>query len=185
MPRIIPLAVCASLLAGCAASHIATIRQGSPNPLAGKTRFNVAPPDFTKTSVDDKPVAAWVAEGGSEEAKDWPLNTANATKEFFERLQEKKGAMEIATTGQATADEVLITPSMERIEPGLYAVVFSKPTRIKLHVNISVNGQAADEIVITEEESANIYKPSFNQRLANCMQAAAQHLTGYLKERSK
>jgi len=166
-------------------SNYGIIREAPNNPLAGKTQFSIAPLDFKSAMINDKPVAAWVAEGGSDEAKDWPQNTANSNSEFVKQLMDDRGTFELNTQGPPPSTGIVVVPTVEQIETGIYAVAFARPTHVRVHVRVYADGKLADELVMNSTVQANIYRPSFNQRMADCMQDVAKDVIGYLNDRSK
>jgi len=179
MPRPVPFIACLLVSTGCA-HHVLTIQQASPNPFLGRTRINIAPPDWSRTTVNHQPVAAWVKEGGAEEEQDWPKNTSDATQHFYAKFPARKGVLEIATVGQPAAGDVVVTSILDHVETGFFAGPFGPPTRIALHVLVGVDGQTADEIIVTADAPSSIFQLSFNRRLSRCMEDAASQIVGYL-----
>jgi hypothetical protein len=112
------------------------------------------------------------------------LNQANAIREFYDQLNQKKGALAVATSGQPAGDEILIVPAIERMEPGYYIGIAAQPTQIIMRATVYANGVPADEVVFHDEVVASLYKPSFNQRLADSMRNLADELIAFVQWRT-
>jgi hypothetical protein len=85
-------------LAGCGPPWT-VVRQASPNPLIGNSRFVVMPIDFSNLRVGEKDEVGYLAEKDVESKTSWAGDKVGMNGEYFKALLAEASGMGIAIVG--------------------------------------------------------------------------------------
>lgn len=175
----------APLLAGCGPKWV-VLTQAAPNPLLNQNKFAVLPVDYTGLTVGQKTEADYLAEKDADTRANWDGDKAGIDAEFVKVLTERAsgaGITVVKAAGPADAP-FQIRPKVEFIEPGFYAVVASRPSEVRMKVQITApDGKIIDEITIRHGTQATMTNPAVGNRLRDDGEGLGAIMADYLKVR--
>lgn len=162
------------------------IKQASPNPFVGATKFVVMPIDYTGLHVGSKSAEKYEAGKSEKQADSFEGDKEGINNEFQNALRAKAGKNGIGV--EVAAGEVttfVIKPFVSFVEPGFYAYVASHPSKVEMTVKITdKDGKELDEIMVQHESAASMTSPSSGGRLRSDGDALGGYVARYLMDRT-
>ncbi len=172
------LAAVSVLALGCVRWTI--VRQAAPNPLMG-AHFILEPVHWESTQVGSKTEAEYFADKGPEQQQSYAADRLETTGLFAARI--KTAGVTWVMPGDAKA--FIVRPIVEQWEPGFYAAVVAKNSRMDLRLQIlTKEGQLVDEITIWSAAQATMTTPSTGQRMRICGDDLGNVAAKYLSQRN-
>jgi hypothetical protein len=156
----------APLLAACGHPW-KTMREAVPNPFYGQGRFGVVPIVFYGLQVGDGSEAEWMAEKDAEQQQSWQEDKAAMNEEFTEALIATAASEGVAIVRARSAADApfFLRANVTFYEPGIFAVVLNKNTRLKAMVQLTdPAGGVFDEFLIDTAVPASLTNPSSGGR---------------------
>ncbi|AUX20096.1 hypothetical protein SOCEGT47_005590 [Sorangium cellulosum] len=143
-------------LTGCA-PRWRVVTQASPDTFVNQRYFAVLPVDYTGLRVGDQPEAVYLSDQDRDEQQSFLTDKVTIDEEFAKALIERarEEGIEVAPADGPTSAPFLIRPYIASLEPGYYAVVSSKPSRLILTLRITTpDGKVLDEIQLSNRTHA-------------------------------
>ena len=170
------------LLGGCIAHPWQVIRQAVPNPLVGKTIFEVAPTSFEGLRVGGVPEGEWLAGKDGQQRQSWEGDKAGMANEFLAALQRGAAGIGIRPAGPGAAGLVIV-PHVTFVEPGFYVGVAHRSSEAQMLVQIREGQTLIDEISVGAMVPADLSNPSTGGRLRAAAQRIGVITAAYLRSR--
>ncbi len=186
------LSIAALTLAAAGCGGLWTVvKQANPNPFNATAQFTVAPVTFNNLKVGKKTEGDWLAEKKPETQQSHQNDKALFSQRFQQMVVTKAQGLNIQPMieGQPPAG-FTIRGNIYWLEPGVYAVVYSAATQIRMVVDIvDPAGQVADQIEVSALTAPQVpFTPiilyTVTERLMKTSEEAAMKVTRYLRERS-
>ena len=175
---LLTLAAVSALGLGCVRWTI--VHQAAPNPLVG-AKFALEPVHWEKTMVGAKNEAEYFADKGPDQQQSYATDKVETTSLFAARI--KTAGVQWVNPGDPQA--FIVRPIVDQWEPGFYAAVVAKHSRMDLRLQIlTAQGQLVDEITIWSQAHATMTSPSSGQRMRTCGDDLGNVAAKYLAQRS-
>jgi hypothetical protein len=157
------------------------IRQAAPNPFLGGTDFKVAPVGYQGLRVGDLTEAHHLTKKDTDQRNSWEEDKQAMARNFTNELVGQARHLRFHEAGK-----YIIYPHVTFIEPGFYAMVASVPSEVQMTIAIKdAQGAVLDEIAVSVQVPASLYKPSVGQRLREAALRLGQIMARYLDERTR
>jgi hypothetical protein len=184
------LALCTLFATSCGGLWT-VIKQANPSPFNPQAVFVVAPTTYNNMKVGKKQEGEWLAEKKPETQQSHQNDKALFSQRFQQMMVTKAKGLNIQPMieGQPSPG-FTVRPNIFWLEPGVYAVVYSAATQIRMMVDIvDPAGQVVDEIEVSALMNPQVpFTPiilyTVTERLMKCAEEAAMKVTRYLRERS-
>lgn len=164
--RLLFLIALAAFSMACGAPY-KVINQAEPNPFHGAKKFVVKAIDFSKVRIGERTEEQYKADKSERQEGSFEGDKQGMNEVFFQNLKETAADNQISVEREpGDPNTFVIVPIVTFIEPGFYAAVVSKPSKVVMTLKIlSPNGNSFDEIEIEHESRSTMTNPSSGQRL--------------------
>lgn len=181
-------ALVALCLGGCASSTRVPwqiVSQHNPNPLFGERRFAVSAIEFESLIVGEKSETDYLSEKDSDARASWERDKAGLSERFAQALQAHGRAVgDLVIDTRAGEAKYIVQPIVQFIEPGVYAGIYQKPSRVNMTARVfTSDGELIDEIRMTSSGGSGLHNPSIGQRLRERADTLGRWMADYLSQR--
>ncbi|GAC1352245.1 MAG: hypothetical protein NVSMB1_13210 [Polyangiales bacterium] len=159
------------------------VRQASPNPMHGQTKFAVEPMHFDSMMVGGKTEATYQSGKTPEQQQGWQADKAGMNGEFFATLLGQADGLQLTQGPPPDAQTFVVRPIVTFVEPGFYAYVAAISTNVKLTVQILGPQGVLDEFTVENYQQATMTSPSSGGRMRSAANVLGRYVAAYLKER--
>ncbi|MEO8876184.1 MAG: hypothetical protein ABI461_11400 [Polyangiaceae bacterium] len=155
--------------------------QANPNPMAITNKFFLDAVSFDKLSIGGTDEQSWQSSKDAQAQASWQGDKQAMASEFSASFDEEREGVQRA--GAAPGD-FTIKPHITWIEPGFNAVVASKPTQVKIDVQIlDAKGTLIDEFTSEAVIGASISNEALGTRLRQAGRYLGKVTAKYMKKR--
>lgn len=176
----------AAPLAGCGPSW-KVVRQATPNPFVGQTRFALAAPSFEGVQVEGRAEAEWKGERNDETRASWEGDKRAMAQTFARTLTARaaSGGIVVLTGEDPKLAPWTLKVRVVDVDPGFYAFVTARPSTVRASVQIvGADGAVHDEFTIQSVTVADMILASSSSRLLKDAERLGETAGDYLKART-
>lgn len=150
------IALCAWPL-GCAPKW-RVVSQAEPNPLVGARELHVLPVTYDRLMVGKKTEQEFLADKQPEAVESFAMDKADMARKFQELLIAEARNRGVKVLAMGEPRRFVLRPHIGFMEPGFYAVVVSKPSKVILRLKIEdEGGKLLDEVEFEHRTPANTW----------------------------
>jgi hypothetical protein len=180
-PLLFALSICLAFASIACGPPWQVVVQANPNPMTVTNKYFVEPVSFDKLSIGGTDEASWQSSKDAEAQASWQGDKAAMATEFSAAFDEAREAVARST---APPGDFTIKPHITWIEPGFNAVVASKPTEVKIDVQIvDAKGTLVDEFNVHAVIAASISNEALGSRLREAAKYLGKVTAKYMKKR--
>ena len=171
----------ALLCAACGPPWV-VITSAIPNPFVGAHQFTLEPFHFEDLVVGEKVEKKYLAEKDDEQRKHWEEDKQAFSTTFAESL--KATLPEVLFAKPEEKAPFLVRPRVMYIEPGFYAVTASRPTEVRITIEVLNDQNEVIEIVnLRKSVPGTLNNPSTGERLKSAAETLGENTAAYLRSR--
>ena len=159
------------------------VRQASPNPLAGASKFALEPVHYESIVIGGKSDADYSAGKDEKERASWMEDKRGTDVAFTSELQARGEGLMFSGMPPADQQTFIVRTSVVFWEPGYYAAVAARDSEMRINVQIIGPAGVIDEFNVYSRIVATLYNPSTGGRMRSAGKDIGAVVASYLKKR--
>lgn len=179
--RLLVLVFLASFCVACGPPWV-VVTSAAPNPFANQRSFALEPMHFEDLVVGEKYEKDYLEGKDEEQQESWFEDKRAFSVRFGEALAAELPEVELS--GEKGASPFVLRPRAMFIEPGFYAVVASRPSEVRMTLEIvDAKGSVLDVIKLRTIVPGTLSNPSSGGRLRQAADILGANAAQYLRTR--
>jgi len=158
------------------------VRQASPNPLAGASKFALEPVHYESLVIGGKSDAEYSAGKDEKERASWMDDKKGTEVALLSELQARAQGLLFSGMPPADTQTFIVRTTVVFWEPGFYAVA-ARDSEMRVNVQILGPAGVIDEFTIYSRIHASMVNPSTGGRMRSAGKDVGAVVADYLKKR--
>ncbi len=180
-PLLFALSICLAFASIACGPPWKVVTQANPSPMTATNKFFLDPVSFDGLKVGSTDEQSWQSGKDADAQASWQGDKKAMADQFSASFDE---AREIVARAANAPGDFEIKPHITWIEPGFNAVVASRPTQVKMDVQIvDAKGTLVDEFTVDTAIQASISNEALGSRLREAATRLGKITAQYMKKR--